>query len=62
MIITNNGQQFDNYQKFKKFCVKYHLTHKLTLVGHSQSNGEVKVTNQMILHDLKTRLNEAKGL
>ena len=60
-IITNNDQQFDN-QNFKEFCVKFHITYKLTSVGHPQSNGEMEVTNRTILHDLKIRLNEAKDL
>ena len=36
--------------------------HKLISVGHPQSNEEVEVTNRTILHGLKIRLNEAKGL
>ena len=36
--------------------------HRLTSVGHPQSNDEVEVTNRTILHGLKIRLNEAKGL
>ena len=60
-IITDNGLQFDN-QNFTKFCVKFYIAHKLTSVGHPQSNDEVEVTNRTILHDLKTRLNEAKDL
>ena len=42
--------------------MKFHVIHKLTLVGHPQANGEVEVINRTILHGLKTRLNEAKGL
>ena len=60
-IIIDNGWQFDN-QNFKRFCTKFYITHKHTLVSHLQSNGEVKVTNQIILYGLKTRLNKAKGL
>ena len=60
-IITDNGRQFDN-RDFRDFCTRFHITHRLTSVGHPQSNGEVEVTNWIILHGLKTRLNEAKGL
>ena len=60
-IITDNGRQFDN-QDFKDFCARFHIRHRLTSVGHPQSNGEVEVTNRTLLHGLKTRLNEAKGL
>ena len=42
--------------------MKFYITHKLTSVGHPQSNGEVEVTNRIIVHGLKTRLNEAKDL
>ena len=59
-ITTDNDWQFNN-QNFKEFCTKFYIIHKLTSVGHSQSNGEVKITNRTILHDLKIRLNEAKG-
>ena len=61
VIITNNGRQFDN-TKFKKFCALFHIDHKLTSIDHPQANGEAKVTNRTILHGLKTRLNDAKGL
>ena len=60
-IITNNDWQFDN-QNFKKFYLKFYITYKLTSVGHPQSNSEVKMINRIILHDLKIRLNEARGL
>ena len=61
IIITDNKQKFDN-QNFKEFCAKFHIMHKLTSVDCSQSNGKMKVTNRIILYDLKTRLNETKGL
>ena len=59
-IITDNGRQFDN-NNFREFCARFHITHRLTSIGHPQSNGEVEVINQIILRGLKTRLNEAKG-
>lgn len=46
----------------KDFCAQYHINHRLTSVGHPRSNSEVEATNQSILHCLKIRLNEAKGL
>ena len=57
----NNGQQF-NIPKFKIFCLALHIDHRLTSVGHPQSNGEVEVTNRTILQDLKAKLGQAKGL
>ena len=36
--------------------------HKVTLVGHPQSNSEVEMTNRTILHGFKIRLNEVKDL
>ena len=59
-IITDNGRQFDN-DRFREFCSEFHITHRLTSVGHPQSNGEAEVTNRTILHGLKTRLNGAKA-
>ena len=32
-IIIDNGRQFDN-DKFKEFYSEFHITHKLTSVGH----------------------------
>ena len=51
----------DNHD-FRDFYARFQIMHRLTSVGHPQSNGEVEVTNRTILHGLKTRLNEAKGL
>ena len=42
--------------------MKFYITYKLTSVGHPQSNDEVEVTNQTILHDLKIRLIETNSL
>ena len=61
VIITDNGRQFDN-QKFEDFYTQHHIQHRLTLVGHPQANGEAEITNRIILHGLKTCLNNAKGL
>ena len=60
-IVTDNGRQFDN-RDFRKFCARFYIIHRLTSIGHPQSNDEVEVTNRTILHELKTRLHEAKGL
>ena len=60
-IIIDNDRQFDN-QNFKEFCAKFYIMHKLTLVSHPQSNGEVEVINRTILYGLKIRLNETKDL
>ena len=61
VIIIDNGRQLDN-QKFKDFCTEYHIQHRLTSVGHPQANGEAEIMNSTIMHGLKTRLNDAKGL
>ena len=60
IIITVNGRQYDN-PKFKKFSFKFHIDHRLTSIGHPQSNDEAKVTNRTILHGLKIRLTDVKG-
>ncbi|XP_022846354.1 uncharacterized protein LOC111369103 [Olea europaea var. sylvestris] len=61
VLVTDNGRQFDNHS-FKTFCASYYIDHRLTLVAHPQSNGKAKVTNRVILWDLKTRLEKEKGL
>lgn len=60
-IIADNKRQFDN-QRFRDFFIQYHINHKLTSVGHPQSNSKVEVINWIILHGPKIRLNETKGL
>lgn len=56
-IVLGTMHQFDN-AKFIEFCKDLGKAYHLTLVGHSQSNGKVKVTNQTLLQKLKTRLVE----
>ena len=59
-LITDNGRQFDN-QAFRRFYEDYHIKHRFTSVGHPQTNGVAEITNQTILKELKTRLDDAKG-
>ncbi|XP_022875582.1 uncharacterized protein LOC111394024 [Olea europaea var. sylvestris] len=60
VLITNNGQQFNNAQ-FKDFCSSLGIDHRLTSVSHPQSNGLAEVTNRIILQDLRTRIGDARG-
>lgn len=59
VLISNNGTQFiDN--KFKAYLVKLKIQLRNSLVAHPQVNGQVKVTNEILLWGLEKRLDGAK--
>ena len=60
LIVSDNGKQFaDN--PFRDWCNELNLKQKFTSVAHPQANGQIEVTNRILLQDLKTRLGKAKG-
>ncbi|GFY96814.1 hypothetical protein Acr_11g0011200 [Actinidia rufa] len=59
IIISDNAKQFDN-DGFKLFYLNLAISHHFSLLGHPQANGQVKVTNRMILRNLKERLEKSK--
>ncbi|XP_022880883.1 uncharacterized protein K02A2.6-like [Olea europaea var. sylvestris] len=60
VLIIDNGRQFDNSQ-FRNFCVNHGIDHCLTSVSYPQSNGLAEVTIRIILQDLRTRIENARG-
>ncbi|GFY95690.1 hypothetical protein Acr_10g0010750 [Actinidia rufa] len=60
VIISNNARQFDN-GGFKLFCSDLAISHHFSSPGHPQVNGQVEVTNRIILKNLKARLEKSKG-
>ena len=60
VIVSDNAKQFDN-DGVKKFYSDHAISHHFSSPGHPQANGQVKVTNRIILRNLKTRLEKSKG-
>ncbi|GFS38847.1 hypothetical protein Acr_00g0059780 [Actinidia rufa] len=57
---TSSAKQFDN-DKFRLFCSNLAISHHFSSPGHPQANGQVEVTNQTILRNLKARLERSKS-
>ena len=60
MIISNNGQQFDN-QGFRDFYSNLGIRLQFSSPRHPQANGQVEVMNRTLLKIIKTKLDDAKG-
>ncbi|KAL0433973.1 UNVERIFIED_CONTAM: putative enzymatic polyprotein [Sesamum latifolium] len=54
-IISDNGRQFQG-QKIQEWCQVLHIKQKFTTVAHPQSNGQVEVTNRILVQGIKRRL------
>ena len=59
-IVSDNDTQF-NCEKFKEFYDNLQIKKVFTSVTRPQANGQVKVVNKMIKHNLKTKLEDLKG-
>ncbi|GFZ01052.1 hypothetical protein Acr_14g0006870 [Actinidia rufa] len=59
VIISDNARQFNN-NRIKQFCSDLAISHYFSSLGHLQANGQVEVTNQKILRNLKARLDKSK--
>ena len=60
-IISDNGMQFDR-NKFCTFCNDFGIKKSFSSVDHPQSNDQVEAVNKIIKFNLKTKLEEHKGL
>ncbi|XP_015945413.1 uncharacterized protein LOC107470527 [Arachis duranensis] len=60
-IITDNGRQFAD-QKFTSFLQDLKIKQHFSSVEHPQTNGLAEAANKVILHALRKKLDEAKGL
>ncbi|XP_072074435.1 uncharacterized protein [Arachis hypogaea] len=60
-IITDNGRQFAD-QKFQSFLQDLKIKQHFASVEHPQTNGLAEAANKVILHALKKKLDDAKGL
>ncbi|XP_016164461.1 uncharacterized protein LOC107606980 [Arachis ipaensis] len=59
--IITDGRQFAD-QKFTSFLQNLKIKQHFSSVEHPQTNGLAEAANKVILHDLRKKLDEAKGL
>ena len=60
-IVSDNGTQFDS-NEFRNFYDDLGIKKSFSLVDHPQTNGQVETVNKIIKFNLKTKLEEHKGL
>ena len=60
-IISDNSTQF-NSKKFREFYDELGIKKSFSSVDHPQTNGQVEAVNKIIKFNLKTKLEEHKGL
>ena len=61
MLVLDNGKQFDN-SAFRDFCSDLGIKNHYSSPAHLQANGQVEVTNRILLKIIKTWLEGAKGI
>jgi len=60
-FVTDNGTQFVS-ARVVDFCTQLGIQIKFVLVIHPQANGQAEAANEVILNDIKRKLEAAKGL
>ncbi|KAL0413473.1 UNVERIFIED_CONTAM: hypothetical protein Sradi_1549000 [Sesamum radiatum] len=59
-IISDNRCQFQG-QRIQELCQGLHIKQRFTSVAHPQSNGQVEVTNRILVQGIKRRLERVGG-
>nr|XP_043638051.1 uncharacterized protein LOC122609054 [Erigeron canadensis] len=59
VIVSDNGKQFWE-GVFRSFCENLEIQQSFTSVAHPQANGQVEVTNRVIMNGIKARMGDAK--
>ncbi|KAL0463144.1 UNVERIFIED_CONTAM: hypothetical protein Slati_0202000 [Sesamum latifolium] len=54
-IISGNGRQFQG-RRIQEWCQGLHIRQKFTTMAHPQANGQVEVTNRILVQGIKRRL------
>ncbi|KAL0378510.1 UNVERIFIED_CONTAM: hypothetical protein Sradi_3156500 [Sesamum radiatum] len=54
-IISDNGRQFQG-RKIQELCQGLRIKQRFTTVAHPQANGQVEVTNRILVQGIKRRL------
>ena len=60
-MVSDNIKQFDN-DSFQDFCSQLGIKNHYSSPTYPQANGQVEVTNRLLLKIIKTRLEGAKGI
>ncbi|CAA0840169.1 Unknown protein, partial [Striga hermonthica] len=60
VLISDNGTQF-NGKQIRAWCEDMKIEQHFVSVSHPHANGQVEVTNRIILNGLKMRLEKASG-
>ena len=61
VLVLDNRKQFGN-DSFQDFCSQLGIKNHYSSPTHPQANGQVEVTNRLLLKIIKTRLEGAKGI
>ncbi|KAL0373591.1 UNVERIFIED_CONTAM: hypothetical protein Sradi_3274800 [Sesamum radiatum] len=59
-IISDNGRQFQG-RKIQEWCQGLHIRQRFTTVVHPLANGQVEVTNRILIQGIKRRLERVGG-
>ncbi|KAL0440210.1 UNVERIFIED_CONTAM: hypothetical protein Slati_2504000 [Sesamum latifolium] len=59
-IVSDNGRQFQG-RRIQEWCQELHIKQRFTTVAHPQSNGQVEVTNRILVQEIKRRLDRVGG-
>ena len=59
-LISNNGLQFDS-KSFKRYCCDLRITNRYSTPTYLEGNGQAEAVNNVIVNELKKRLDDAKG-
>ncbi|KAL0448119.1 UNVERIFIED_CONTAM: hypothetical protein Slati_1939800 [Sesamum latifolium] len=59
-IISDNGRQFQG-RKIQEWCQGLRIKQRFTTVAHPQANGQVEVTNRILVQEIKRRLERVGG-
>ncbi|KAL0439563.1 UNVERIFIED_CONTAM: hypothetical protein Slati_2439300 [Sesamum latifolium] len=51
-IVSDNGRQFQG-RRIQEWCQGLHIRQRFTIVAHPQSNGQVEVTNRILVQGIK---------
>ncbi|XP_074351489.1 uncharacterized protein LOC141690599 [Apium graveolens] len=60
VLISDNGPQFVG-SEFESYLQERDILHKKSSVAYPQGNGQVEVTNRILLRGIEKRLRESKG-
>ncbi|KAL0355344.1 UNVERIFIED_CONTAM: hypothetical protein Sradi_3981300 [Sesamum radiatum] len=59
-IISDNSRQFQG-RRIQELCQGLHIRQRFTTVAHPQANGQVEVTNRILIQGIKRRLERVGG-